>query len=56
MTDLFICIAIAGHERRDVYGVAQGLITGRVDNITQRLFCVLDTATFRVPVPEVPVL
>lgn len=39
-------------ERGDVDRVSDGLITGRVDHVPQGLLGVLDTPSFRIPVPQ----
>lgn len=45
-------VAVGGGEGRDVDGIPDGLVAGRVDHIPQGLFGVLNATTLRVSVPE----
>ena len=52
-TQLLMGGGVGRGEGRDVDGVADGLVAGRVDHVAQSLLGVLDAPTFRVAVAEV---
>lgn len=52
VSQLRVGVAVGGGQRRHVDGVADGLVTGRVDHVAQGLLGVLDAAAFGVPVPQ----
>lgn len=51
VSKLCVCVAVGGSQWRDIDGVSDRLVTGRVDHVAERLLSVLDTSTFRIPVP-----
>ena len=49
---LLICVAVACGEGGDIYGVADWLVTARVDQVPQCLLGVLDTSSLRISVSQ----
>lgn len=50
--ELGVAAGVGRRERRDVDGVADGLVAGGIYHVTQSLLGVLDASAFGVPVSE----